>query len=302
MQLSRGFCFATFGKKLKARVDSNKNRPKLKTTKEETMRKTHLLIIDPQNDFCHKDGSLYVTGAEKDMDRLALMINRLKGKLSKIHVTLDCHRKFDVAHPIYWVDSNGNHPNPFTVITSEDLRKGIWNVSVPSLYNRTMLYLQTLEANNRYDLMIWPPHCLIGSEGNNIYKSVLEAVHDWENTPGKLADLVSKGSNPFTEHYSAVRAEVPDPNDHTTQINTDLIKDLESADEVVVVGEALSHCVANTVKDIANNFRDEELVKKMVILTDASSPVPIAQNLADDFMREMVGRGMRTSTTVDYLR
>lgn len=39
------------------------------------MQKIHLLIIDPQNDFCSPDGSLYVHGAEQDMQRLADFID-----------------------------------------------------------------------------------------------------------------------------------------------------------------------------------------------------------------------------------
>lgn len=31
--------------------------------------KVHLLVIDPQKDFCNPNGSLFVTGADKDMDR-----------------------------------------------------------------------------------------------------------------------------------------------------------------------------------------------------------------------------------------
>ncbi len=64
-----------------------------------------LLIIDPQNDFCDKRGSLFVPGADKDMVHLARMIKRLKDKISDIHVTLDTHHYVDIAHPGFWVDS-----------------------------------------------------------------------------------------------------------------------------------------------------------------------------------------------------
>ena len=265
------------------------------------MRKIHLLIIDPQNDFCDPNGSLYVDGAEKDMERLSAMILRLKDKIDDIHVTLDSHRLFDVAHPIYWKDSAGNHPNPFTVIKPDDMKRGAWDTSIPSLHDRTLQYLEMLAKNKRYDLMIWPPHCLIGSPGHNICPSVLKSLHSWEAKPGRMVDMVTKGSNPYTEHYSGVQAEVPDPNDPSTQINVDLIKILTEADDILVAGEASSHCLKSSVEDIANNFGDDN-VKKIIFLKDAASPVPIAKQLADDFVNEMVGRGMRVSTTVDYLK
>ena len=67
----------------------------------------HLLVIDPQNDFCDPNGSLFVPGADEDMKRLGGFIERVKDKLNDIHVTLDCHRKVDIAHPIWWRDSSG---------------------------------------------------------------------------------------------------------------------------------------------------------------------------------------------------
>ena len=64
------------------------------------MQKIHMLLIDPQVDFCDPSGALYVTGADEDMKRLAKMLERIDGKLDDIHVTLDCHYFVDVAHPI----------------------------------------------------------------------------------------------------------------------------------------------------------------------------------------------------------
>ncbi|MBD3260832.1 MAG: hypothetical protein GF334_04015 [Candidatus Altiarchaeales archaeon] len=42
------------------------------------------LVIDPQNSFCSPNGSLFVPGADKDMDRLAAMVDRLQSKLTDI--------------------------------------------------------------------------------------------------------------------------------------------------------------------------------------------------------------------------
>ena len=39
--------------------------------------KTVLFIVDMQNDFCLPTGSLYVPGAEKDAERLSLLIRVL---------------------------------------------------------------------------------------------------------------------------------------------------------------------------------------------------------------------------------
>ena len=75
-----------------------------------------LLVIDPQKDFCDPTGALYVKGAEKDMERLAAMVDKNGDKIDDIRVTLDSHQKIHIAHPICWQDAKGNHPAPFTII------------------------------------------------------------------------------------------------------------------------------------------------------------------------------------------
>ena len=261
----------------------------------------HLVVIDPQVDFCDPQGALYVKGAESDMTRLSRMVGRLSTKLDDIHVTLDSHRLIDVAHPIFWKDSTGRVPAPFTIITARDVENGRWTPVLPSMMKRMLTYVQTLEANGRYPLCIWPPHCLIGSPGHCVVPELHHALQRWEQQRFALVDYVTKGSNPFTEHYSAIVADVPDPSDPGTQINTAFIKTLLDADIVAIAGEAGSHCLANTVRDVANNFGDDSYVKRLVLLEDATSPVPGFEPFQTDFIKEMKARGMQISNTQDFL-
>ena len=259
-----------------------------------------LLIIDPQVDFCDTAGALYVAGADQDMARLARMVGRLAPKLADIHVTLDSHHYVDIAHPIFWKDGGGQHPAPFTVISAQDVETCRWVTTQPGMYRRALAYVQALEKNGRYPLCVWPPHCLIGSPGHVVVPELFAALQDWERRFA-VVDYVTKGSNVWTEHYSAVQADVPDPADPSTQINTALIQTLMKADLVAVAGEAGSHCLANTVRDVANSFGDDRLVSKIVLLADATSPVTGFGAYQDDFLREMTARGMRLSTTTDFL-
>lgn len=279
--------------------------------------KIHLLIIDPQYDFCDPRGALFVPGADADMHRLATMINRLRDKLDDIHVTLDSHHLVDIAHPIMYVDSKGNHPAPFTLIFEDDLINGTWRTTNPAFQARAINYSKSLKSNNRYVLCVWPPHCLIGSKGTQVYNGpddpkfpkeqrLYDALLKWEEEFA-MVDYVTKGSNMWTEHYSAVQADVPDPSDPDTQLNMRLIKTLQDADLILLAGEALSHCVLNTVTDIANNF-GEENIKKLILLTDATSPVPNPPGgpdfvkMGQDFIRDMKKRGMQVSTTTEFLK
>ena len=264
------------------------------------MSKIEALFIDPQVDFCDPTGNLYVKGADKDMERLATMIKRTKSKIDDIHVTMDSHHYVDVAHPVFWKNSSGQHPNPFTIISSSDVRNGVWNPTNLSWRKRMLDYVEALEKGGKYPLCIWPPHTLIGSEGHNVFPVLFEALLEWEKDFA-MVDYVTKGSNVFTEHYSAIRAEVVDQLDMTTQINTRLINTLMEADLVVIAGEAGSHCLKNTVEDIATAFGDNAYIKKLVLLTDATSPVPGFEKQQEDFIKNMVAKGMQLSTTTTFL-
>lgn len=150
---------------------------------------------------------------------------------------------------------------------------------------------------------IWPPHCLIGEKGNNVHPEFSASYRPWLEAGGVI-NFVSKGSNFLTEHYSAVKADVADPNDPTTQIQTgegSVIHTLsEKADLIGITGQALSHCVNFTITDIADNF-GEDNIKKFVLLEDTSSSVPGFEQNGDEFVQRMLKRGMQVMTSDKFL-
>jgi nicotinamidase/pyrazinamidase len=256
---------------------------------------TALLVIDPQVDFCCPvRSSVFVPGAERDMQRLAQMIRQHRDEIDAIHVTLDTHHVVDIAHPIFWTDSAGSHPEPFTLISAEDVESGRWRAARPEMQPRALAYVRALESGARYTLCIWPYHCLIGSEGHAVKPALFEALRTWEDR-FSVVDYVRKGANIYTEHYSAIQAEVPDPDDPATQVNYPLIESLRSADRVLVAGEAGSHCVANTVRDLVETMGDD--AGKLTLLTDAMSPVPGFEPLQEAFLAAMRERGLTFATT-----
>jgi nicotinamidase/pyrazinamidase len=267
----------------------------------------HLLVIDPQNDFC--DGppvadapapALPVAGGHQDMLRLAQFIERAGKSVEAIHVTLDSHHPLHIANPLWWVDRDGRAPVPFTVIGAEDVDTGRWRARNPAWQERSRAYVEALDAGCRYTLVIWPEHCLVGHWGHNVHLAVAHQLARWGRARLETVDYIFKGSNPFTEHYSAVQAEVPDPADPGTLLNTRLIEALSEADIIMVAGEALSHCVANTVRDIARHLGPAQTAR-LTLLSDCTSSVSGFENLGADFLREMTARGMKSVRSIDLL-
>ena len=276
-----------------------------------TQRQMQLLIIDPQNDFCdlpeghcpvlageRQAPALPVTGAHADMQRLAGLIDAGRAGLSAITVTLDSHQHLDIAHPTFWQDAGGEAISPFTLITAADVRAGKYQPRLAQARPRVLAYLDALEAAGRYTHMIWPVHCEIGTWGHNIHHDLRLACNRWEEQRLEIVGKVSKGMNPWTEHYSAIMAEVPDSADAGTQLNAPLIAQLQAADRVFIAGEAGSHCVRATTEHIVDNLPPASLCK-LVLIEDCISAVSGFEAHYAEFLAAMRTRGVQIVRAAD---
>lgn len=279
--------------------------------------KTHLLIIDPQNDFCDLPASylpldplntdqrlkpqLPVPGAHADMHRLAHFVQRGKTIITDITITLDSHHHVGIERPSMWRRHDGSPVPPFTELSSDDVRQGKVVPKDPQATQTILAYLDALEEAGRYTHMIWPTHCEIGTWGHNIHADVLAACNVWERRQGRPTTKVLKGNNPYTEHYSALIAEVPDPSDTRTQLNQKLLDSLAASETLLVAGEAGSHCVKATLEHYVQHVTPD-LIKRVVLLTDCMSPIPGFEEPYQDFLDDMQRRGAQLTTAAVWLR
>ena len=215
-------------------------------------------------------------------------------------MTLDSHHRLDIAHPTFWRTGDGQPVAPFTSITAAQVRAGDLPRHDDDL-PRTLAYLQELETRGRYTLMVWPIHCEIGSWGHNVHADVRAAYNRWEDAGQHIVRKVPKGTNPWTEHYSALMAEVPDPDDPRTQLNRGLLDALDRAELLLIAGEAGSHCVKATVEDLAQHLPGGKL-SRVVLLTDCMSPVPGFNAGQTAFLQRMRELGMQTRGSMDVLQ
>lgn len=279
--------------------------------------KVDYLIIDPQYDFHDVpdefkavrsiingnsieriEPALPVTGAWDDAQRIAAFISRVGSGLRSINVTMDSHAQYDIGHNMFWLNAKNENPSPFTPISVQDIENKVWFPVDSSKYSKVLTYAKALEAGGLYTIFIWPDHCLMGTVGWNVVTPIMDQMLKWEKDVVGRVDFFGKGQNPYTEHYGAYEAEVPEDNDETTRLNEDLLRVTADSDWVLVSGQALSHCVNRTATQLADHF-GEENVKKMVLLEDTSSSVTGFEKDGQEFIKRMVARGMKVCKSTD---
>lgn len=247
-----------------------------------------LSVIDCQLDFVCPDGALAVPGAVEDTDRLNRFIYGNVGKLSHILASLDSHYLFQPFHRLNWQAGTrptsrasggsyqeGEHPDAFTVITSQDVREDVW---LPLRHPTKMIkYLKALETDHQKQLCIWPFHCILGTPGHAWDPSFAEAMAFHSAARSNQYDATEKGMSQLSEHYGILQAEVMFAEDPNTALNTRVLAKWEQADEIYFAGQAKSHCCLATLEQIVSLFQEqgkEHILKKLKVLQDCMSSVP----------------------------
>lgn len=260
-----------------------------------------VLMIDPQCDFhpesAHQpfNGSLAVSGADKDAERIAAMIEANGEKIDAVFITLDTHQRYHIAHGMFWKNAAGESPPPFTIIANADVAGGKWAPVDEKFKDHCLHYTKTLEEKGKFQLCIWPEHCLVGTQGHAVESCVAKAVHEWEMKKTSAARFFCKGNNSLTEHYSCIEAEVVIEADPHTQANRVLVDDLKTYSKVIVCGQAKSHCVNYTVRDLLRFWPKEE-TSRLVILEDGMSSVTGFEESGTKFIEDMKESGLTMAT------
>ena len=203
----------------------------------------------PKKDLDHPGGSLPVPGANEDSLRIAKLITdslnatNNTSTIDAIFVTLDTHHKLHIAHSRSWKKGRvgvgsviktpaktegkfgtpeykvledavyykeGEAPNVFTTISHNDVKNGVWKPEKHLDEKWCVEYTRSLELLGKFQLIIWPEHCLIGTVGHSVVPCIAGALREWSKTTRKSVEYVKVGRNIRTEVYSVFKAEVYD--------------------------------------------------------------------------------------------
>ena len=177
--------------------------------KKEAECKRALLIVDMQYDFCPPDGSLQVC----DGDKIVEVINNIRKKHED---------KFDlVALSMDWHPPNhcSFHKNNIVRDPKAELFK-------------------PCQLENGAMQVMWPNHCVQGSNGAKIHKELSRKQTD---------KIILKGMDPSVDSYSAFM----DNDKKTKTALNGILKEAEITD-IYCVGLAFDYCVGNTALDGAD--------------------------------------------------
>jgi nicotinamidase-related amidase len=253
-----------------------------------------LVAVDVQNTFCLPQFELFVagrsgTGAVEDNRRLCEFLYRNLGAITQIVPTLDTHSALQIFHAAFLVDEEGRHPDPYTLVSAEDVERGRWRANPAAaralgldeeyVQKHLLHYTRTLQQGGKYSLTIWPYHAMLGGIGHALAPAVEEAVFFHAIARSSQPDFQVKGAEPLTEHYSMLGPEVTQDHEGTPlgARNQPLIDKLLEYDAVLIAGQAKSHCVAWTIDDLLTGIvtRDRALAEKVYLLEDCSSAVVV---------------------------
>lgn len=222
-----------------------------------------LLVIDMQNDFI--SGSLPVPGAEDIID----MVEDLA--------------KMDIWYQVFYSQDwhPADHISFYSNLGLRQLDPTWLSVNNTNVEDIKMFDEVVFKRYPPYKQVLWPNHCIQGSEGSNFHPSL---------TRPKKSQVIQKGTNSLIDAYSAFF----DNTDIKGSGDTGLRRLVRDSTEIVVVGLAQDYCVAWTALDSL-----QELGLPTTILQDHTRPVNPSKG--EEMMEAVREAGGIITNLGDYL-
>lgn len=277
----------------------------------EDKEKTLLVGIDFQTDFImpeirdlqgrmlQRAGSLMVPGGVDDVRRFIELIYMYPDRITALLFSMDMHLVWQIFFSRYWKDRNNQNPMQFAQIMASMIADGTMHARIEPV-KEAETYPVDLEKDNQTPLMIWPDHCGIGTQGGTLMPALVEAIYWWSIVRKEQPMYLFKGSVPTTEHYGIFGPCVVRPNHPNGGLNTAMMDNVARYDKIIEAGEAEDFCVHDTMVQELHYFgrNHPQVLKKIIFLSDGTSMVfPNNRRIADNFLDEMSGKGIRISTS-----
>jgi len=255
-----------------------------------------LLGIDPQVGFILPGHLLTVKGAVDNIRRVIELIYLNPERFEEIIYTLDLHEDLHIFFPSWWVDREGNHPEPFTKITAEDVVKGRWRSVI--MQEWSIFYVCQLG-----EIDIWPHHNGIGSDEARLLPSYVEAV-TWFCAARNVKPIaLVKGLIKESEFYGPFKPCVIVPGHPQGNLNTEILNLLARYGNIYEHGEAEDFCLRHANLQLLDYFAGRpDVIRRIHILKDCTSLVfPEKRQEADQVLAEFARKGVKIITSSELI-
>lgn len=264
--------------------------------------KTRILLwlVDVQIDFVFPApiGRLPVPNAVADTCRTIEWLYHNVHQITHIAASLDTHMPFHIFYASWWKNAQGEHPAPYTIITADEVHKGTWQAITEPEWSR--YYVETLETVGKKQLMIWPFHCMEGTDGRSLVPALSEAIMYHSGARLDQPTYLPKGTIAHTEFYSVVEPEVKYPDHPEGGLNIKFLEIVSEFDLIYVAGQARSHCVLETMHSVLRHFSNRpEIIGKLRFLDDCTSSIPGFEATTEQQLKQFEARGVRLVKSTD---
>lgn len=254
-----------------------------KPNKEEVKEKVLLIGIDFQRDFIDEIGSLAVAGSLQDIYNFLRFFYENFFEISDVILTGDSHNPSQIFHSGWWENERGVNPSDFKSIYYDDIENGKYK---PLYYKAESIeYLKYLKENENRSLVIWPYHCIEGTEGALIEPQIMNMYYVHQIVMNKKHNILFKSQTQLAEMEGAFALDHPGGSDFE---NTDILNEMKNYDKIIIAGESKSHCVLESVKQMLkfHNY-DKDFASKIYILEDCMSSLKGFEDFAEEEFKKM---------------
>jgi len=226
-----------------------------------------LVSIDNQSSFVLPGFELLVPGAVEDTQRTVEIMYKRPDLIDEIVFTQDLHYRLSIFFPSWWEDKNGNHPEPFTDITADDVLQKRWMPVIMETWS--IHYVTTLRK-----IKIWPYHCLNGTKGASIVPAFEEMMWWFAAARDTKPISIIKGTALESEFFGGFQSNVQIPGHPHGGLNTDALNLLGRYERTFWVGQAGNICVLETLRQYIEYYKGRpEVLKRIYLIMDCMSVV-----------------------------
>lgn len=255
-----------------------------------------MVAIDAEIGFTLQGHPLQVQGAICDVQRAIEVIYLRPDLIDEVFFTLDQHFSVSIFFPWWWINDKGQHPEPFTAITSADIISGKWR---PIIMQEWSTYL--VRKLGKID--VWDEHCEIGTEQARLVPALEEAII-WHMVARDTKPIMMlKGDVLESEFFGVFAPDIQIPGHPRGGQMREALNLLGRYRRTFWWGEAGNICLQASVRQFMQHYEGRRSVLEgLYFITDCTSLINPKMDEYEAFLEEIRSVGGHVLTSQEVLK